>query len=133
MTLKIPLASDLVQLTQLKPLWNTLTLHLFKNNFVPDENSDVTDFVQANFSGYASQATTTWGIPFIDVDRGRMNEVIHDFVHNGGGVSNDIYGYYMLYADGSLAFAERNDLAPVPVGPTVTYSVLPTYTLRQDV
>lgn len=132
MSLVVPLDSQLIQLGVLKPNFNTLTLRLYKNDYTPDEESDSLDFVEANFSGYAAQAANNWGIPFTDVDRGRINEVIHDFAHNGGVVSNSIYGYWLTYPDGSLAWAERNDLGPVNVGPTVTYSVLPTYTLRND-
>lgn len=132
MSLVVPFVSELVQLTALKPTFNTLTLRLYRNDYTPDEDSETLDFTEANFSGYLAQAANTWGIPFTDTDRGRINEVIHNFVHNGGGVNNNIYGYYLTYPDGSLAWAERNPFAPVAVGPTVTYVVLPTFTLRDD-
>lgn len=133
MPLVIPFTSELVQLATLRDLFDTMTLHLYKNDYTPLDTSDVLDFVEADFSGYAAQLANAWGIPFFDVDRGRINEVIHDFIHSGGAVNNSIYGYYFTYTDGSLAWAERNPLGPVTVGPSVTYSVLPTYTLRDDV
>jgi hypothetical protein len=112
--------------------FNNYFCALFKNDITPDEDSELADFVEANFSGYASLPTNSWGVPFFDVDRARMNHPILNFVHNGGGVNNDIYGYYIFTTGMELVLAERNPLAPVTVGPGVTYAVAATYTFRDD-
>lgn len=68
---------------------------LFKNNLVPDKDTVLADVTAANFSGYSS-ATPAFDPATLSTDKGVMvQNPATDFMHNGGGTSNTIYGYYV--------------------------------------
>jgi len=82
--------------------------HLFKNDFVPDEDTELGDIVEADFSGYG-----TVGSPFGAITQDAFGRAVSDadpvtFTHDGGGVNNTIYGYYTTTSDDvTLLFVER--------------------------
>jgi len=107
---------------------------LYKNDWTPGAEDDITDVVAANFSGYIglanliSWATAVWVTPRAESTHGNVV-----WTHNGGGVSNDIYGYYVVDEAGNLAWAERNATGPVTISVNgQTYTVTPKYTRRSE-
>jgi len=86
-------------------------LKLFKNNITPSGTTVLSDLTEADFSGYAAVATDT-------TDYNAVSEVSNkavliatayaNFIHNGGGTANTIYGYY-YEQDGALLQVERFD------------------------
>lgn len=106
--------------------FNTFTLHLFKNNWTPSPDDDVSDYTSANFSGYSSAALNSWGGAALNADL--FAQVTHPdkvFTHNGGATNNDIYGYYVTDSSGDLVWAERAAAAPFAMdagGKTYTVS-----------
>lgn len=112
-------------------------LHLYKNNFTPAITSVAGDFTEADFSGYApydfSAGGQNW--PAAAADGSNNAESAHaiiDFIHNGGGTPNDIYGWYIVDGAGNLIAAERLPGAPFTcavLGAKV--SVTPTAKLKR--
>lgn len=92
------------------------TLKLFANNHVPTVTDVNGDYTEATFSGYSSFALGTWNAAFVNGDgKGEIDADPAAFVHNGGGVSNTIYGAYVVNAAGDVVYAERFD-APRTMG-----------------
>lgn len=91
----------------------TLTLHLYANNYTPVETSVVGDFTEATFSGYSGGvALSNWTAPAIvgGVATSAADPV--DQTHNGGATSNTVYGFFVKNVAGDLVWAERD---PSPV------------------
>lgn len=96
-------------------------LRLFKNDVTPDIETELGDLVEADYSGYAAK---TLGHPACDaaVDGDhkawwRFPE--ETFLHNGGGVSNGVYGWYLTdHEDGQLFHARRFANAPIAMAVT---------------
>jgi hypothetical protein len=83
------------------------SLHLFQNNYVPVLSDVVGNYTEATFSGYAS-ATLAWGAAFINGStQAEIDATPVTFAHSSGGVTNTIYGIYVLDSGGALAYAER--------------------------
>lgn len=87
----------------------TLTIHLAKNNVVITRGSLITDFVEANFSGYAAQVIGTFGAPVYDATNHRYTITAPPatFQNSTGAVGNSIYAIYVTDASGHLIFAEE--------------------------
>jgi len=77
---------------------------LFQNDLTPSATTVYADMTLATFSGY-SQGTITWGTPTTDGGgKGSMTATAVTFTHNGGGTSNNIYGYAIVSQDISMAW-----------------------------
>lgn len=93
-------------------------VRLFKNDWDPEDDDDISDPEECDFSGYGEvdmdmsadwfDASTTAGVTTKTANR------IFRFQHDGGGTANDVYGWYVVSNDGSeLWFAERFAGAPI--------------------
>lgn len=116
MALKVPDASERAILATLVTAWGaTLDVKLFKNDYQPVDGSVVGNFTEADFSGYAAVDMAGGAVDPANDAGGRAvatwNEV--SFTHNGGGVNNSIYGYYVVDGGGNLLWAERFSVAPI--------------------
>jgi hypothetical protein len=107
---------------------------LFKNNFTPGDTSVIGDITAADFSGYSGlQSFSSWNAATWSTPRAVATAGDVVWTHNGGGTSNDIYGYYVVDGSGNLAWAERNAAAPVTMSSAgQTYTVKPQYTRRSE-
>jgi hypothetical protein len=87
----------------------TLTLHLAKNSVTITQASILTDFTDANFSGYAAQTIGTWGAPVYDATNHRYTSAAPalTFLNTTGSVGNSIYAVYVTNAAGHLLYAEE--------------------------
>jgi hypothetical protein len=88
---------------------STLTIHLAKNNVTITRASILTDFLEANFSGYASQTIGAWGTPVYDATNHRYTSTAPPVLwqNSTGGVGNSIYAIYVTNGAGVLIFAEE--------------------------
>lgn len=69
---------------------------LYKNSVTISDATVLGDFTEANFSGY-SQSTPSFGSASIVSGKGKIIEgSFETFIHNGGGTSNSVYGYYVV-------------------------------------
>lgn len=93
------------------------SVRLFQNNVTPDSDTVIGDLTIATFSGYASQTLAGCSLvgPTTHVEGIESGPYI--FTHNGGGTSNNIYGYYVVNTStGNLLVAQRAAFAPFPIG-----------------
>lgn len=82
---------------------------LFQNNIVPSLNTHLADFVEADFTGYASVNVDTWSSPYLTPEGTWEISTPALIVFNQTDtiVTNTIYGYWMENSDGGLLMAER--------------------------
>jgi hypothetical protein len=89
-----------------------LVLKLYSSNTTPAETDTAVTYTEATFSGYSAIPLTgaTWGSPSAGSITYSSQQT---FTHNGGGVSNSIYGYFVVQSvSGTLLYAERDGSAP---------------------
>jgi len=114
-----------------------VNVKLFTNNFTPSKDSVVTDFTEANYTGYASQATVAMGNPvdnnagdallrfvpklFAPTGTAVPNSIWGWFITGGNDPDNDVLAYEKYDAAVELASANDNHLVSprVMVGPPV--------------
>lgn len=92
-----------------------LVVHLYSNNYTPIAASEVGDFTEATFSGYASIPTegADWTITPGDPTEAECIQVT--FTCDANLQNESIYGYYITReTSGDLVYAER-----FPAGPYV--------------
>ena len=81
---------------------------LYQNDRQPLLDDTIADYVQANFSGYLDrQVLTGWTTAAMVGPRAKSSATQLVWKHDGGPVSNLIYGYYVTDKLGNLVFAER--------------------------
>lgn len=133
MAQKIPDSSEVKALQAWIEL-DDLDLKLFKNNHVPADTDDASDYDEADFVGYAAEPLVmgTWGYVPGSPSQANYGDVV--FTSTGGGQSQVVYGYYLIQrSSGDLFLAERFDdndpEAPytiVNVGDTITVPLATT-------
>lgn len=93
--------------------YDTLSLRYYQNDYFPDEESELVDFTEATYSGYAAVFLGGTWTPEKDIGGyGRCSYPATGIPHNGGTTSNLIYGYYLTGPDLSVIWAERFDGGP---------------------
>ena len=132
MTISVPDVGENIALEALvnKTAAQNLVLKLFSSNTTPAESDTAVTYTEATFSGYAAITLTgaSWGA----ASGGSIAYAQQTFTHNGGGVSNSIYGYFVIQTtSGTLVYSERDGAAPftlanngdnVKLTPTITAS-----------
>lgn len=98
-----------------------LSMHLYQNDYTPTTTDTLANYTEATYDGYAAQvmvwasatiptpgsgALTTW-IPLLWTPTGSITP-------------NDIYGYYVTDAAGTLMWAERAPSPPVALNSMLT-------------
>ena len=111
-----------------------LTLRLFKNNHTPTQTDDNSDYVEADFDGYASFPIDSWTPVYLNGSgKAEIDEVNRVFVQSGVVVTNNVYGYYVTDGAGNVIYAERDPSAPVAMNaPGKTYTVFGRFTLNSE-
>ena len=93
---------------------SSLLVHLFRADHTPAASDVVASYTEANFEGYVAQAATAWSaaVTIGGVTFAFAEEL--EFLKGIGGVGNDVYGYFVTDAGGTvLLWAERDPNAPV--------------------
>lgn len=118
----------------------TTVLHLFQNDVIPTPDMVAGDFVEADYTGYATVDVEEIGVSYdnADGDAERSFTSGH-FQPTASTVTNTVYGYYLTTGvaafggAGSLLKAERFD-APVPLlGTADAVDVTPVLRVGQPV
>src|SRR5262245_23254060 len=105
------------------------SLRLYKNNKVPAAGDNATLYVECDFSGYARQTLNDLGAATVTGGVASTASGTHTFAHNGGAVSNTVYGWYMVDGAGKLIAASLNGAGPVTLSAAgQSYSVQVTFT-----
>jgi len=91
-------------------------LRLYQNDFTPARTSIYPEFNEADFSGYAPILLNDWFASILTVDdQAEIAIPMKVFFHDGGGVANDIYGYFITVFGMNWVSAERFPSAPLVI------------------
>ena len=105
-------------------------IRLFANNHTPLPTDTEADYVEATFSGYPGYTPLVWGSAFINPsNQGQVNASQVLWQHNGGGISELVYGVYITDDDDVLQYAERFAAAVLMDGSTDSIEYQPRLTL----
>ena len=117
-------------LAALQTYLNGLTLRLYLNNHVPADSDTVSSYTEANFTGYAAIALTSWGTAFLNGSNlGEIDHPTQTFTQTGTGTTCMVYGYYVTDGSGNLIWAELNSAGPFNMNASgLTYTVAPILT-----
>ncbi len=91
---------------------NTGIAHLYQNDLSPGPQNEITDFVEATFTGYSAVNPAAWQ-RYVDATDSRESLTTlsqFSFVVGAGPVTaNTIHGWYYTNAAGDLLFSQRFD------------------------
>ena len=136
MPLKVPNVGEQKLLDVIRTgIFNNATLRLFQNNITPADGDTLATYSVATFTGYANITLNAWGAVFTNgAGKAETDETVRTFTQTGTAVTNTIYGYFVVAADGTtLLYAERNPAGGVAMDTTgKTYSVLPRFTFASE-
>lgn len=105
----------LVDLMTGSTAYATAKLHLFKNDIVPNPDTELADLTPCDFSGYAAQ-TVTWSDAFRDADGTPISSGGEKLFIQTGATGNDVYGFYLTDSGGTtLLRSGRFADAPYPL------------------
>ena len=103
------------------------TMHLFKNDYTPDDNSVLSDFTEADFVGYVAQTVPngTWSTVAVVAHVAKtVNGTTITFDADSTATAQTIYGYYYTNVDDEYAGAQRFD-TPVVMHANESLDVIP--------
>lgn len=104
-------------------------LKLFQNNITPGPSDVTGTYTECTFSGYSAQTLSDLGLALLSGSTAQVTSGIHTFTHNGGGISNSVYGWYCVSAGGVLIASSRNGAGPITLNASgQSYSVQVTFT-----
>lgn len=92
------------------------TCHLFQNDINPDRFTTLDDFEEADFSGYAAGSAMTWSNAITDENGiSRIFGGAQQFLATATTVTNTVYGWYVVAADGTTLLASERFATPSQV------------------
>jgi hypothetical protein len=96
--------------------WLHRRIGLYQNDWTPQNYQTISAIVAATFSGYPGlQPISGWSAPVQVGPQAVVTAPQFAWTHNGGAVSNIIYGIYVVDDVGHLCWAERFDDGPFPL------------------
>lgn len=112
---------------------NSMYVGLFKSDTTPSASTTWASITECNFSGYTVGAAS-WGSVATDGGgKASMTATEVVFNHDGGGTSNDVYGWFLGYGTGNptaLIAIERFASPPAVMDDNSdSISVTPTFKL----
>lgn len=136
MALKVPDVSQLTLLDLLRTSLNSsgLVVRLFKNNYTPVAGSVVGSFTSADFSGYSPSSLAALAAAATVGGKASTTAGAANTWTKSGATGNDIYGYYVTNAAGTVLYwAERGSAAPYSLNTNGEgLSVTPVFTLASE-
>jgi len=89
---------------------------LYQTLVTPTDQTVLADLTEANYDGYARQASHTWGDVFIDPN-GLYSEQAQQLVFSptGSDTMNTIYGLFVVGSDSAALLAVEPFDSPVPL------------------
>jgi len=109
------------------------TLHLFKNSYVPQDGSTLSNFTEADFDGYANKALaqSSWASVSLNTnDKAESSYAQQSWTCGANG--NTIYGYYITgNTSGELLWAEKFGSSKALTNGDIL-NLIPVITLSND-
>lgn len=104
-------------------------IHLIKANFSPSQQSQIADFTEADYTGYAAQAASSW-LNAAYIGNGKyesLSSAVLAFAPTAATVLDTIYGYWLADNNGLLVSVCKF-LTPIvqTFSPLVTINILPS-------
>ena len=118
MSLKVGLAARVAELlmTAGERASSALTLRLFSNDHTPAEGDTEADYTEVlTGNGYAAIALATGSWSTDSSNPTTLSYAEQAFTFTGAPINPNVYGYFLTWADGKLAWAERLPVAPFVV------------------
>lgn len=95
--------------------YNTMNVHLFTNNITPSSASVLSDFTEATYTGYAPQAVTAFGLPYVWIDgECHITDGALQFQPSGLVTPETIYGVFLTDTTDAILIAAGRLDQPVP-------------------
>jgi len=109
------------------------TLHLFKNSYVPQDSSSLSNFTEADFDGYADKALAQASWESVSLNTNDKAESSYSQQSWTCGASgNTIYGYYITgNTSGELLWAEKFGSSKALTNGDIL-NLIPVITLSND-
>jgi hypothetical protein len=109
-------------------------IHLYKNDVPLENDTVITDLVEANYPGYASQIASGWSSAETIARRAQTSAEPLTFSRTGTTAPQDIFGYYATTATPTiLLWVERAERPPFPMRvATDNILVVPRFSLRGE-
>jgi hypothetical protein len=124
------LLSQLAELSGVGDLYDGALVHLYKSPVVLSETTELADFVEADFTGYAPSTAITWQAPAYAPD-GRPTLVGGMKTFDAAApftIANTIYGYYITNGAGTVYLWAREFDTPIGIsGALQSIDVVPSY------
>ena len=109
------------------------TLHLFKNSYVPQDGSTLSNFTEADFDGYADKALaqSSWASVSLNTND-KAESSYSQQSWTCGATGNTIYGYYITgNTSGELLWAEKFGSSKALTNGDIL-NLIPVITLSND-
>lgn len=111
-------------------------LHLYVNNFSPDENSTLLDFEECSLLGYAIETLALGDYSFSAAGQDALADhanLVYDFP-NGNPSGVTLYGYFLTNFVSDVLIGAELFVTPIPVNPSGdTFTFHPFWDLAQGV
>jgi hypothetical protein len=97
-------------------LLNAGHLHLYTNDYTPDEGTTISSFTEASFAGYAA-ITLTSAFPGSSVASHKASATcaMQTFECTADGTLETVYGWYLTDSGNTLVYACSRGETPVPI------------------
>ena len=109
------------------------TLHLFKNSYVPQDGSTLSNFTEADFDGYADKALaqSSWASVSLNTND-KAESSYSQQSWTCGATGNTIYGYYITgNTSGEILWAEKFGSSKALTNGDIL-NLIPVITLSND-
>lgn len=134
-TIKVVDDGLLSSLAALRVTWlPSLSFGLYQNDLTPEAATTIAEIDPCTFSGYVGlQLAAGWSLPVIDGARAVSLANLLTWTHNGGVLSNWVFGFYVVDGIGDLVLAQRFEDAPKLMEYNgVALFVHPTFSVRSE-
>jgi len=111
-------------------LFDGAKVHLYANDFTPDDQSVIGDFVEATYTGYAPSTVVVWSAAgYAPNGRPTLPGGTKTFVSGSPLlIANTVYGYYVTDTAGTKLLWSERFVTPVIISaPAQIIAVLPAY------
>ena len=113
-------------------LATTLVLRLFKNNFSPANSSVLSDFTEADFTGYS--AITLTGASWVTTQADPSTATYAQQAFTGTGTAQTVYGYYITRTSSGRVWYYQRFTTPLSIGSvTPAIRITPTLNFKDSV